>query len=305
MGKALCVSVVITCYNQARFLAEAIESVIAQTRPPLEVFVVDDGSSDDPSAVATRYPSVRFVRQDNQGVAAARNAGLRLCKGEYVVFLDGDDRLLPDAVETGLNHLDAHPECALVSGHFRAITSAGAPAKAWHQPHVTGDHYAELLRRVHIQTPATVMFRRDVLSRVNGFDTSLTFINCEDHELYLRIARSFPVYCHGRTVAEWREHATNTSADAAMMLRSALALYRSQWKYVEGKEQYERAHRSGVRLLQAHFGKKLVPQIWAHVRARAWRRASREMFLLLRHCPPGMLEHALKRIRAGVGSREF
>lgn len=301
----MCVSVVITCYNQAHFLGEAIESVIAQTRPASEVFVVDDGSGDEPSAVAARYPSVRFVRQDNQGVAAARNAGLGLCAGAYVVFLDGDDRLLPDAVETGLYHLDAHPECAFVSGHFRAITSAGAPARAWRQPHVTREHYAELLRRVYIQTPATVMFRREVLLSVNGFDTSRMFLNCEDHELYLRIARSFPVFCHGRPVAEWREHATNTSADAAMMLRSALALYRSQRKYVEGNERHERARRSGVRLLQAHFGKKLVPQIGAHARARAWRRAGRELFLLLRHCPPGMLEHALRRIMAGIVSREL
>lgn len=299
------VSVVITCYNQAHFLGEAVESVVAQTRTPSEVFVVDDGSSDDPSAVAARYPSVGFVRQDNRGVAAARNAGLGLCGGEYVVFLDGDDRLLPDALETGLRHLDTHPECAFVSGHFRAITSAGTPGRAWRQPHVTGEHYAELLRRVYIQTPATVMFRREVLRRVGGFDTSRLFLNCEDHELYLRIARSFPVCCHGRTVAEWREHATNTSADAAMMLRSALALYRAQWKYVEGEELYERAHRGGVRLLQAHFGRRLVAQIWAHTKARAWHRAGSELSLLLRRCPPGMVEHALRRIRAGVGGPEL
>lgn len=298
-------SVVITCYNQARFLGEAVESVFAQTRPVSEIIVVDDGSSDDPAAVAARYPGVTFIRQDNRGVAAARNTGMSRCTGAYVVFLDGDDRLLPEAVETGLEHLDAHPECAFASGHFRAIASDGSPARTRPQPHVTDEHYAELLRRVYIQTPATVMFRREALRGVGGFDTSGTFVNCEDHELYLRIARSFPVCCHGGTVAEWREHAANTSADAAMMLRSTLALYRSQWKYVEGNEQYERAHRGGVRLLQAHFGRKLVPQIWAHVRARAWRRAARELFLLLRRCPPGMLEHALRRIRAGVGGREL
>lgn len=302
MGTPLCVSVIITCYNQAYFLGEAIESALAQTYPLLEVIVVDDGSSDDPSSVAARYQGVSFIRQDNQGVAAARNTGIRQSKGAYLVFLDGDDRLLPDAVETGLYYFNIQPECAFVSGHFKAITSGGLPARTRLQPCVTSAHYVELLRRVYIQTPATVMFRREVLRSVNGFDTSSMFINCEDHELYLRIARSFPVCCHGQVVAEWRVHAANTSADAAMMLKSALAVYRSQLKYVKGNEQYEKAHRSGVRLLQAHFGKKLIRQIWAHIRMRAWERARSELLLLLLHCPLGILQHACRRVRANFGS---
>lgn len=297
MDKPLCVSVVITCYNQARFLGEAIESAVAQTRPASEVIVVDDGSSDDPSSVAARYPGVSFIRQDNQGVAAARNHGLRRSRGAYVVFLDGDDRLLPEAIETGLDHFKLHPDSAFVSGHFKAITSEGTPARTRPQPHVTSAHYVELLRRVYIQTPATVMFRREVLRSVDGFDTGGTFINCEDHELYLRIARSFPVCCHGKVIAEWRAHEANTSADAAMMLKSALAVYRSQRKYVEGNEEYERAHRGGVRLLQAHFGKHLMLRIWAHAGRRAWTKAGRELFFLLRHCLPGMLQHTWLRLR--------
>lgn len=298
MDNPLCVSVIITTYNQARFLGEAIESAVAQTRRVSEIIVVDDGSSDNPSAVAARYPGVSFMRQENRGVAAARNAGFGRSSGAYVVFLDGDDRLLPDAVETGLEHLHAHPECAFVSGHFKAITSDGSPAPTRQQPHVNGGHYAELLRRVYIQTPATVMFRREALRGVGGFDTSAAFVNCEDHELYLRIARSFPVGCHGRAVAEWRVHASNTSADAAMMLKSALAVYRSERKYVAGDRSRERAHRSGVRLLQAHFGKNLALQIWAHVRTRAWAKAARGLSFLLRHCLPGMLQHTWLRITA-------
>lgn len=294
----MCVSVIITCYNQARFLGEAVESVLAQTRPVAEIIVVDDGSSDAPSSVAARYPEVTFTRQENRGVAAARNAGLARSTGAYVVFLDGDDRLLPRAVETGLEHLEAHPECAFVSGHFRAITSDGSPARTRSQPHVKREHYAELLRRVYIQTPATVMFRREALRSAGGFDTSGAFVNCEDHELYLRIARSHTVCCHGQVVAEWRVHAANTSSDAAMMLKSALALYRAQREYVAGSEEHERARRGGVRLLQAHFGKHLLFQIWSHVQTRAWARGARASVFLLRHCLPGMLQHAWLRIRA-------
>src|SRR5215212_9690625 len=96
-GSPPLVSVVIPCYNQAHFLSEAIESVLAQTHPNFEIIVVDDGSTDNTSEVAARYPGVRHIRQDNQGLAAARNTGLRESKGTCLVFLDADDRLLPNA----------------------------------------------------------------------------------------------------------------------------------------------------------------------------------------------------------------
>src|SRR5919107_192619 len=103
------VSVVIPCYNQAHFLSEAIESVLAQTYPYFEIIVVDDGSTDNTSEVAGRYSGVRCIRQDNQGLSGARNSGLRHSKGEYLVFLDADDRLLPQALEVGLECLRAYP----------------------------------------------------------------------------------------------------------------------------------------------------------------------------------------------------
>src|SRR5215211_9350661 len=96
------VSVVIPCYNQAHFLGEAIESVLSQSYRNFEILVVDDGSTDNTSEVASRYERVRIVRQENRGLSGARNRGLREAKGEYVVFLDADDRLLPGALEASL-----------------------------------------------------------------------------------------------------------------------------------------------------------------------------------------------------------
>src|SRR5918995_6377717 len=113
---AALVSVVIPCYNQAHFLGEAIVSVLAQSYPRFEIIVVDDGSTDDTPEVAARYPGVRYVYQNNQGVSAARNSGLARSEGEYVVFLDADDRLLPEALETGLKCLKTHSGCAFASG---------------------------------------------------------------------------------------------------------------------------------------------------------------------------------------------
>ena len=119
------VTVVIPCYNQAHFLGEAIESVLSQSYRNFEVIVVDDGSTDNTSEVASRYEGVRLVRQENRGLSGARNRGMREAKGEYVVFLDADDRLLPGALEAGLRCFEAHPECAFVSGQSRLIAEDG------------------------------------------------------------------------------------------------------------------------------------------------------------------------------------
>ena len=98
-------SVVIPCFDQAGYLRGALESVRAQTWPALESIVVDDGSTDDTSDVARVGGATMVGRQENQGLSAARNAGLASAHGEYVLFLDADDELLPDAVCTGVEVL--------------------------------------------------------------------------------------------------------------------------------------------------------------------------------------------------------
>src|SRR5215217_2853327 len=162
------VSVVIPCYNQAHFLGEAIESALAQSHPNFEVVVVNDGSTDDTAEVAARYPRVRYLRQKNRGLSAARNTGLRHSEGEYVVFLDADDRLLPEALKTGLKCLKAHSECAFASGRYRFIAGDGSFLKPQRQRFVDKDSYVALLRRNYIGPPAAVMYRRAVFESVGG-----------------------------------------------------------------------------------------------------------------------------------------
>src|SRR5882672_136402 len=128
------ISIVIPCYNQAHFLAEAIESVLAQIWPADEIIVVDDGSTDNPGQVAARYPQVRCIRQENQGLPGARNTGLRESHGDYLVFLDADDRLTPQALAVGMQHLNARPECVLVAGHYQNIAADGTPLPTPVQP---------------------------------------------------------------------------------------------------------------------------------------------------------------------------
>src|ERR1051325_1413095 len=127
MNEQPLISVIIPCYNQGHYLAQAIDSALDQLYPSLEVIVVDDGSTDGTPLVAASYPAVRLVRQPNSGLAAARNRGLADCRGTYVVFLDADDRLEPGALRAGASRLDSLPECAFVYGHVRLIDADGSP----------------------------------------------------------------------------------------------------------------------------------------------------------------------------------
>lgn len=300
--------VIIPCYNQAHFLDEAIESVLSQSYPHFEIVVVDDGSTDNTAEVAARYPRVHYIRQDNQGPSSARNSGLAQSKGEYVVFLDADDRLLPDALKAGLECFEAHPECAFVSGHFRYIAGDGSPLATKKQTCPDRDHYLEMLRGNYLGMHGTYMYRRDVLESVGGFDTSLRF--CEDSDLHLRIGRKFPVYCHDKVVAEWRHGHTSplykstSTRNPTRMLNASVAVLRSQWSHVKGDKRYEEALKRGIESCQDFYGMQLVYEIRTHVREHEWKRAGRGMLAMLRHYPRGFASlyeqrRLARQLRAG------
>ncbi len=289
------VSVVIPCYEQAHFLGEAVESVLAQSYPRAEIIVVDDGSTDNTSEVASNYSGTYYVRQNNQGPSEARNAGIRSSKGEYLVFLDADDRLIPEALEVGLECLQAHPECAFTSGHCKVIDADGSLLPYLHQPHIEGDHYLALLRKCYIWPPAMVMYRRWVFESVGGFDSSVNA--AADYDLYLRVARRFPVCSHDREVAEYRKHGTSMTGNLALMLGTSVSVLRSQRKHVRESEQYREAYKFGMRRWQSWYGDPLIDKVRAHVRGREWKQAMGGMLALARYYPRGFVLLDERRMR--------
>ncbi len=286
--KQTLVSVVIPCYNQAHFLGEAIESVLSQTYQHFEIIVVDDGSTDSTSEVAARYPKVHLIRQENQGLAAARNTALHHSEGDYLMFLDADDRLLPEAFEVSLECFNTHPECAFVSGHYKEISVDGSPLATRKQPCPEKEHYVEILRANYIITPAVVMYQRIVFDSVGGFNTSSNVRGAEDFDLCLRIAREFPVCCHGKMVAEYRRHGTSMSQNSALMLKATINACRSQRRHTKGNRQYKEAIEEGVRVGQDYYGGRLVSEVRTYVRERNWKRAVRGLLVLLRYYPRGL-----------------
>jgi glycosyltransferase involved in cell wall biosynthesis len=280
------VSVVIPCYNQAHFLAEALDSVLAQTHPQIEVVVVDDGSTDNTSAVAAAYPGVRCIRQPNRGLAAARNTGLRHTTGDYLVFLDADDRLLPHAITTGLRELANHPDAAFVFGHYRHIGLAGEPLPTPVLEVVASDVYPTLLRYNCTGMPATAMYRREVFEHVKGFRKAPT--GCEDYDLNLRIAGDFSVHGHGNLVAEYRRHGASMAQDYALMLRGAMAALTTQ-RPVASSRSLKKNYRAGLQFWRSYYGEPLVEQVRGQLEEGAWQQALRALPPLMRHYPRGLL----------------
>lgn len=219
---ATTVGIVVTTYNHAHFLEDALASVANQTRPADSVVVVDDGSTDDPASVVARFPDVMLIRQENRGLAAARNAGLAALDTRYVTFLDADDRLEPKAIEAALACFSRTPECAFVYGGHRYINSAGEPIGERYEP-PGDDPFTRLLRRNFIAMHGTVMYRRDLLGEAGGFDEALK--RCEDYDVYLRMARRHPIAGYADLVAAYRLHDSNMSSDYHAMLQSALDVH--------------------------------------------------------------------------------
>ena len=279
------VSVVIPCYRQAHFLDEAIESVLAQSYPHFELVVVDDGSDDNTAAIAGTYPGVRYIRQRNAGLSAARNTGLRHSLGKYLVFLDADDRLLANALEAGLQCFTSHPESAFVYGHSRFVRFDGSPMRGRPQQpvNVDGDYYLALLRGAPIMAPASVMYRREIFELVGGFDPSLS--PAADYDLYYRIARQFPVHCHEQTIVEFRRHDANMTRDFDVMLKYNLTAFRAQRRYVRRSAERREAYQAGIRFWKHAQGRLVVKGVRTSIGAKEWKRAIQGLWALLRFCP--------------------
>jgi glycosyltransferase involved in cell wall biosynthesis len=274
------VSVIIPCYNHAHFLGEAIASVINQTYPHIEIIVVDDGSTDHSAQVAAAHPSVRYVRQENLGVSRARNTGLLHSRGAYLLFLDADDRLLPDAIEVSVHALASRIDCAFVFGpHVSFGTSQGLLKL----PHDQVYNYQELLKRNIIGNPGSALYNRWVFSHVVGFDE--TNGPAADYDLALQIARQFPILCHYRPVVEYRRHADNMSNNAGIMLKATLTALKKQRKHVKGNQELRAAYEVGRRHWKTYYGEPLIVSMCENIARGNVMKAACDCYTLVRLFP--------------------
>lgn len=181
------VAVVIPVHNRAATLACAIDSVLAQSHPVEEIWIVDDGSRDDSAKIARHYAannaSVEFLQQANAGAAAARNAGMSHCRADWIAFLDSDDRWHPEKNERCLAMIDARPRCDFVHTSYLTQSDDALRARLNNVPEIREDR-AKMLSTFGIKT-STVCFRRSLLQKTGSFRSDLR--TCEDYELFWRL----------------------------------------------------------------------------------------------------------------------
>jgi glycosyltransferase involved in cell wall biosynthesis len=212
------VSVVIPCFNYGRFLAEAISSALGQSHVPFEVIVVDDGSTDSSVDVAGNFaPHVRVITQQNMGVAAARNLGLREAAGEYVTFLDADDVFQPTYVEALLTALleGSGAAYAYSSMEYFGAARGAFPAFAFSP--------ALLLARNFVNTSALVR-RSDALA-IGGFTLSFQRSGWEDWDFFLRLLEHDKQgVAVSKPLLRYRQHEISRRSPRSRNLRERLRL---------------------------------------------------------------------------------
>jgi len=217
------VSVIIPAYDYADFLEAAVRSALAQTHQPIEVIIVDDGSTDATPALgrqlARDLPAVRYVRQENAGLSAARNTGIGIAAYPFVTFLDSDDEFLPHMVETLMRAFDTEPPgtgliaCATIrmDREGRPIGEKKLPARG-NRPYTSAD----ILFKTRF--PCCVVARRECFDSAGLFDPTLR--TSEDRDMWIRIGRHHRIFFVDQQLVRIRRHESNMSRDTSRMRAS-------------------------------------------------------------------------------------
>jgi perosamine synthetase len=224
------VSVIIPTYNAAEMVGEAIESVLAQTYSDFEIVVIDDGSTDHTEGTVRRFGDrVRYFKQENRGVSAARNAGIERSLGQYIAFLDSDDLWWPEKLAEEIPLFDADPKLGLVYCDWAVASGESVLQSSYHKDlrPARGYVFDELVQRGFILTSGVVV-RRECLSDVGNFDKSLSV--AEDYDLWLRISYRWKVGLVDKclfTKRRWNgslsSRLTETAANRIVLFRRILS----------------------------------------------------------------------------------
>jgi glycosyltransferase involved in cell wall biosynthesis len=237
------ISAVIPVFNGERFIASTLRSVLAQTHLPLEVIVVDDGSTDSTERIVRHdFPAVTYHRQPNRGAAAARNLGVELSRGEWIAFLDADDLWYPEKLAVQSTELTGHPNAALIYSDLDFIDADGNVSTA--NALSTGPAVPARRRRTDpsflafgglpFPYPSAVMVRKEVLLRAGGFNSAFRGNYHEDLEAFARVFRMAPARFIPRSLVGYRvlgsrpPGAPNRDANWLLLLNSLWQLWSSE-----------------------------------------------------------------------------
>ena len=210
------VSIIIPVYNAERFILEALQSIDVQRYSPLEILLIDDGSTDGSVDLVRRHaPHVRIISQPNAGASAARNTGLRQASGEFICFLDADDGWFPEKLVAQTAYLAAHPKVGIIYHEWHVwkpdINGTFHPPQLelltqpqdGIQPELSGWIYPRLLLDCSVHT-STVMMRGSVARKIGYFDTNL--VTGEDYDYWLRASQHCEIHKLAATYSFYRSN---------------------------------------------------------------------------------------------------
>jgi glycosyltransferase involved in cell wall biosynthesis len=221
-------SVIIPSYNNSVFLPEAIESALSQSVSPLEVIVIDDGSTDNTRDIIEQYRRcIRYFFQENKGVAGARNRGIEEARGNLVAFLDADDIWLPEKLKRQVDYLAKHPHAGLVhSDLFHWDDHTGEKSlRPCGRHEFSGPCYKRFFFGSRV-LPSTVLIRKTCLSATFRFDERIRRASVEDYDFFMRIARFYNLAYIDEPLILYRMHTSNATKQFLTMREGELYVVR-------------------------------------------------------------------------------
>lgn len=276
------VGVVLTCYNGARWISRAIESVLAQTYEDFELVIIDDGSTDNSKEIVTSHlcdGRVRYIHQENRGFSAAVNRGIKESSGSLIGFIGQDDLWMPNKSELQVKYLSEHKDIALVHSNYCSIDSEGGiiGVRDIKIPDVSSKRkVVEQLFLGNFIGFETVLVKRKCFDEVGFFDESM--VGCSDHDMWLRMAESFNIGYLDLPLVKKRQHEFQllkvrieaVLKDEFLMVKKAIDHY-PFLKRVERKKLAPLYYAWGIALLQKGNNKEAKQKFLKAIMCQPWK----------------------------------
>lgn len=229
------ISVIVPNYNNAYYLGNAIQSILNQTFTDYEIIIVDDGSTDDSKNVVDTFGDrVRYIWQENQGLAGARNTGIRAATGDLIGLLDADDEWCPDYLAQMVALSETHPDALVFYCMAQCMDADGFNLPQFvGGPPVDPKVLYQVLLRANFIIPSTVTFRRNPIVEAGYFDTNLR--SCEDWDLWLRLLPMGKIVGTFRNLVRYRVHGSSLSANVDGMHAAARKVIEKHFGMDDGK----------------------------------------------------------------------
>jgi glycosyltransferase involved in cell wall biosynthesis len=238
------VSVIMPVYNGEKYIVEAIESILNQSYKDYEIIIVNDGSTDDTFNKIRSYlqlSNIKYVRQENRGLPAALNTGIKAASGEYIAFLDCDDLWMPHKLDMQMVFMKEHPEVGLVHGNISYVDQHGDPftPDSPYKTDISGNCFPELFMGNRIAV-LTVLIKKESITNVGFFNEDFKY--ADDYDMWLRVSRHYPLGHIDKCLAAYRKHPGGISsninahnADVLKVLEETLKQFPDTWRIV-GKD---------------------------------------------------------------------